>query len=157
FKIVAGFANEAKRGSYDPHLPLAQQYLKVGWVEDALRELGPHIDHLTVEGADPRGRMRRVEPSLGPDFTRLFMLLLEMPAAQRYEALKTWSLPTPSRRSVRYVIDVTAQDVPLPLFGKYAPLPKNEVMSTMLLLADAAREAGKIDELTAEADRLGAE
>ena len=30
-----------------------------------------------------------------------------MPAARRYEALKSWSLPTASRRSVRYVVDIT--------------------------------------------------
>lgn len=157
FKIVAGFANEARRGSYDPHLPLAQQYLKAGWTEDALRALGQHIDRITVEGADPRSRARRGEPSLGTDFARLVALLLEMPPDRRYQALKAWSLPTPARRSVRYVVDVTPRHVPGPAFGKRGPIPADQVVSTMLLLADAAREAGTLAELTAEADRLAAE
>ena len=91
------------RNAYDVHLPLARHYLKVGWTADALRELGFHADNITAAGADPRMRTRRGEPTVD-EFPRLGRLLLEMPAAERYSALKTWSLPTAGRKSIRYFV-----------------------------------------------------
>jgi tetratricopeptide (TPR) repeat protein len=156
YKIVAGFGMALKPGGYDPHLPQAKEYLKAGWVEDALSELGVHVDNLTTAGADPRGRAHRAEPTIDL-FPWLVRLLLEMPADKRYQALKTWSLPTAQRKSVRYFVDVMPDRLPPPSFVKLPPLPMDEVVSTMVLLAEAARQSGKLDELTAEAEKLAAE
>ena len=153
FKAVEGFGKEIRRGAYDPHVPLAKEYLKIRWVDDALRELGVYTDSLTAADADPRGRQRRTEPTFD-EFPRLVRLLLEMPADKRYAALKTWSLPTADRKSVRYFVGVMPDSLPPPAFVKLPPLPTEEVVSTMQLLTEAARESGKLDELTAETEKL---
>ena len=75
----------------------------------------------------------------------------------RYAALKTWSLPTAGRKSVRYFVGVMPSHLPPPAFVKLPPFPVDEVVSTMLLMAEAAREAGKLGELTAEAEKLAAD
>ena len=145
-----------RRGGYDGHLPLAREYLKAGWPGDALSELGIHIDNLTAAGADPRGRARRNEPTV-EEFPWLVRLLLAMPAEKRFQALKSWSLPTAERKSVRYLVGVMPERLPPAAFVKLPPIPTDEVVSTMLLLAEAAREAGKLDELVAEVEKLAAD
>src|SRR5262249_26251603 len=105
-KVVEGFGQRVARNAYDVHLTLAKHYLKAGWTADALREIGLYADSSTAAGADPRMRIRRAEPTVD-EFPRLVRLLLEMPAAERYESLKTWTLPTASRKSVRYLVGIT--------------------------------------------------
>lgn len=152
YKAVEGFGKSVGRNSFDPHMPLARQYLKAGWVVDALRELGTSTDNATAQNADPRSRSRRADPTFD-ELPRLVGLLQQMPADQRYQALKDWTLPTAGRNSVRYLVGTTPKDVP-PAGSIPIQLPVNSVISTMLLLADAARECGKIDELIAEIDKL---
>ncbi|MBN9119886.1 MAG: DUF1583 domain-containing protein, partial [Planctomycetes bacterium] len=156
YKAVEGLGKKVGRNEYDVHQPLAGEYLRAGWVEDALRELGLHADNITAAGADPRFRSRRQEPTLG-EFPRLVRLLLEVPAAKRYELLKAWSLPTEGRKSIRYYVGTMPGEVPPPAFGKLPALPTGQIVTTMLLLADAAKEAGKADELAAAAEKLAAD
>jgi hypothetical protein len=157
FKLIEGMAKKgAGRSEYNPHYSLAQAYLKAGWVEEALRELGLHADEITAAGADPRSRARRPEPALG-DFPRFVRLLLELPAEKRYELLKTWSLPTEGRKSVRYYVGQMPKHAPIPAFGKLPALPTDQIVSTILLTAEAAKACGKADELLAAAGKLAAE
>ncbi len=156
FKLVEGLATKGARGEYDVHMPLALEYLKAGWVEDALRELGLHADSITSASADPRSKGKRPEPSLG-EFPRLVRLLLDLPAAKRYEALKAWTLPTEGRKSVRYYVGTMPLTIPPPQFVKLPDLPAGRVVSTLLLLADAAKDAGKADELAGIAEKLVAD
>ncbi len=156
FKAIEALGKKTGRGEYDVHMPLALQYLKAGWADDALRELGLHADGITAAGADPRLRSRRSEPTLN-EFPQLIRLLLDMPAAKRYEALKAWSLPTEGRKSIRYYVGVMPAHLPPPQFVKLPPMPKGQLVSTMLLLADAAKEAGKADELAAVAEKMAAD
>ena len=137
-------------------MPLAKEYLKAGWVEDALRKLGVYADNMTAAGADPRARLRRAEPTLN-EFPRLVRLLLEMPAAKRYDALRGWAMPTPTRKSIRYFVGAMPKQLPPSAIVKLPPFPAGQVVSTMLLMADAARDAGKLGDLTAEADKLAAD
>jgi hypothetical protein len=153
FKAVEGLN---KGDGTATHAKLAAAYLKAGWAADALRELGLQADRASAAGADPAARANRAEPTLG-EFPRLVRLLLGMPAAERYEALKAWTLPTAGRKSVRYYVGTTPKHVPPPALAKLPPVPANTVVSTVVLLADAAKEAGKLPELTAEADRVAAE
>jgi tetratricopeptide (TPR) repeat protein len=158
FKVIEGFAKKVGPNQYSPHLPLAQHYLKVGWTVDALKELGLHADGITAASADPRARGRQPEPTLsGPEFPLLVRRLLELPAVQRYDALKDWSLPTAGRKSIRYYVGALPVHLPPPELVKLPPLAADQVVSTLALLADAAREAGKLDRLVAEADRLAAD
>ncbi|HSQ58516.1 MAG TPA: hypothetical protein VLM40_22540, partial [Gemmata sp.] len=156
FKIVENMGKKVGQNNYDVHTPLAGEYLKAGWVEDALRELGLQADAITAASATPSARARRSEPTLA-DFPRLVRLLLDLPAAKRYEALKAWSLPTAGRKSIRYFVGTMPKDAPPAVFGPLPKLPLDEVVSTMLLLVDAAREAGKTDELAAIAEKLASE
>jgi tetratricopeptide (TPR) repeat protein len=153
FKVVETIGKKVGPGQYDPHLPLARQYLKAGWTEDALHELGLHADDQSAASADPRARGRRPEPTLD-QFALLVRRLLEMPTAQRYEALRTWSMPTAGRKSIRYYVGLMPANVPPTELVKLPPAPADQVVNTLFLLADAAREAGKLDALKAEADKL---
>src|SRR5262249_48830864 len=74
--------------------------------------------------------------------------------AKRYEVLKAWTMPTTGRKSLRYYVGTTPREVPPEIFVKRLSFPAHRTMSTLLLLADAARETGKSDELAAEAERL---
>jgi hypothetical protein len=156
YKAVEGIGKKVGQGQYDPHLPLAREYLKAGWTEDALGELGLHADGLTAPSADPRVRGRTAEPTVG-EFPLLVRRLLELPAAKRYDALKAWSLPTAGRKSVRYYVGATPRDLPPPELAKLPPVPADRVVSTLSLLAEAAAECGKAGELRAEADKLAAD
>jgi tetratricopeptide (TPR) repeat protein len=158
FKAVEAMAKKGTgRGEYNVHLPLAGAYLKAGWTEEAMREFGLHADEISSAGADPRFRSRRNEPTLG-EFPRLVRLLLEMPADKRYETLKAWSMPTAGRKSIRYYVGTMPDHVPPPEVAKLpAKLPAGQIVTTMLLLADAAKEAGKSDELEAAAQKMVAE
>ena len=77
--------------------------------------------------------------------------MLNLPAAQRYELLKTWSLPTAGRKSIRYYVGGAPANIPPEIFVKRLSFPESRTVNTLLLLADAAKEAGKIDELKAAA------
>lgn len=155
YKIVEGLSLKGGPNQQQTRLSLAQQYLKAGWVEDALRELGLHVDESTADNADPQKRPWRTEPTLAAtgSFVRLTLLLLQMPAARRYEVLKQWSLPTAGRKSIRYYVEFTPRHVPPTVQG----FPVDRVINTLQLLADAAKECGKLDELTTEAERLAKE
>ncbi|HEV8062836.1 MAG TPA: hypothetical protein VGP68_23355, partial [Gemmataceae bacterium] len=160
FKIVEGFGKRVGQGGYDPHLALAQEYLKARWVEDALRELAFHADELSSTN-NPRLRRQggTVEPSLQPAkfFALLVQELLELPAAKRYELLNTWTLPTEGRKNIRYYVDSLLKQAPPAVIEKRVPIPFGQVTSTMLLLAAAAKEAGKATELVGIAERMVAQ
>jgi hypothetical protein len=84
----------------------------------------------------------------------LLSKLLDQPAPERYEMLKNWSLPNEDRKSIRYYVGSTPRkQAPAP-FVQRARIPLYEVVNTMTVLADAAKEAGKLLELMALADRL---
>jgi tetratricopeptide (TPR) repeat protein len=160
FKLVEASDKKIGPGGFNIHMALAQEYLKLGWVEDALREFGFHADNPTdqrnPDEEEMGAGMPRAEPALQTpgQFERLAALLLRMPAAKRYEVLKAWSLPTTGRKSVRYYVGATPREVPPEIFSKRLPFPEHRTSSTMLMLVEAAKECGKIDELTAEAERL---
>ncbi|HEV3119992.1 MAG TPA: DUF1581 domain-containing protein, partial [Gemmataceae bacterium] len=160
FKLVEDSGKKSGLKGYNAHYGLAQQYLKTGWVEDALREFGIQADDTDASASrnDMLGPAYRPEPAMPPaQYGRFVLLLLELPPARRYEILKTWSLPTSSRKMIRYYIGLVPGEIPPAVFGARPPFPVDEPVSTMLLMVDAARAAGKIEELTATAKKLAAE
>jgi tetratricopeptide (TPR) repeat protein len=156
FKVVEGFGKKINRHEFDVRQPLAVEYLKAGWVEDALREFAEHADNLNTDNLNPQAKEKREEPTLG-ELPQLVRHLLAMPAARRYEVLKAWSLPTGDRKWIRYFVGLMPKQVPLPQFITLPPLPLNQPVSTMTLLIEAARECGKIEELAAAAEKLAAD
>lgn len=135
------------------HERMGHWYLKAGSVEDSLKSYAIAADMASTDGADASRRSRRVEPQMG-NFVNLVQHLLELPADKRYAALKGWTLPGEKRKTLRYSIGMIPDAMPPPAFVKLPPLERGRYVSTMLLLVDAAKEAGKLDELLAEADKL---
>jgi tetratricopeptide (TPR) repeat protein len=153
YQAVEALGKKVGPGQYDPHLSLAHEYLKAGWTADALKELGLNADSISAANADPRARGRQPEPTLD-QFALLIRRLFELPAAQRYDALKTWSLPTAGRKSLRYYVGITPAHVPPPELAKLPAFSADAVVSTLALLVETAKEVGKLEELKAEADKL---
>ena len=134
-----------------------RQYLKAGWVDDALRELGLHADQhdrgrRPTREPRPAGPSRRSTSSRGwsgccstcrpPSGTRRSRRGRCRPRAASRSGTTSASRRSTSRRRSS---------------ASCRRCPPNQVVSTMLLLADAAKEAGKVDELAAEADKLAAD
>ncbi|WP_254508225.1 DUF1583 domain-containing protein [Anatilimnocola floriformis] len=78
--------------------------------------------------------------------------LQALPAAERYVLLKEWTLPTETRRSVRFVAGFSAglqvPEVFLPTeIAKRGPAPSIGLLSNFSQLVNTAEELGKLDEL----------
>jgi tetratricopeptide (TPR) repeat protein len=133
---------------------VAWEYIHAGLLSDALDLLGTIVDL-------PMEQQAQVPKQALFTLTAAFARhLLTRPAAERYELLKNWTLPTPQRRSVRILGAFVSTEMPPAAFGIF---PREAwqrgdgasgVLSTPALLIDAAREAGKLDELAAEVRSL---
>src|SRR5439155_23190532 len=71
---------------------------------------------------------------------------------ERYEQLRNWTLPAKGRLAVRVVASFdSGQPIPQIFLGPsdppYEPEPRFKPLSNLTLLIDAAKEAGKLDEL----------
>lgn len=93
--------------------------------------------------------------------------LLEVPPQRRYELLKTWTLPTDKRKSVRILITSVPYETPPAAFaptvegiqpgGQFrlaGDAPLAHIFSTATLLVDTAAKLGKLHELTAQLKTL---
>ena len=132
-KFVESAEKRAASQVFDMHLALANEYVKLGWVEDALRELAYNADSPFVPAAQNSRRIlydaadeQRSEPNLATpgQFERLAALLLNLPAARRYEVLKAWSLPTSGRKSIRYCVGQAPGQAHPAIFAKRLPFPE---------------------------------
>ncbi|WP_422924867.1 DUF1583 domain-containing protein [Singulisphaera sp. PoT] len=121
----------------------ADEYARAGQVDDALDLLGRYSDL-------PQSRYNYGDSrSLGVTLVRQ---ISQLPAAERYERLKVWTLPTASRTTVRLLGESMAYE-PLPAIFTPQPIPSacfSDSLSTADLLLEAAKEAGKLDDLDAE-------
>ncbi len=136
---------------------VAAEFARAGLWTDALEWLGRFVDAPTYSGGDP---------TPGDVLTLLARQLTGKPARERYEALKTWSLPTPTRRMVRLLAALVPTDRPPASFDKLqatgnAPPISNDsasgpLISTATSLIDAAVEAGTLEELAKEANAAAA-
>ena len=84
-----------------------------------------------------------------------------MSASERYSLLRDWTLPAEKRRSVRFAAAfLTAEQRPaalIPADARFKAPPGTGLVSNFSLLVEAAKEAGKLDELQAAADAAAAE
>ncbi|MFO0953373.1 MAG: DUF1583 domain-containing protein [Isosphaeraceae bacterium] len=129
---------------------VAGEYARAGLTDDALKTLGEYVDAPAYTGGDPP--TRNAVPLVAAQLAR-------RPASERYEKLRAWTLPTGDRRLVRVLnAPVPALTPPALFFGKEGPPPGSPtgMVSTATLLIDAAREAGKLDELSAQVEPLAA-
>ncbi len=146
-KRQASYANYGN----DYGLYLAQQDL--AWAADVLSRAG---DVATTLAALARfadaPRYRNMEPSITVPAALLVRQARALPAAERYQLLRDWTLPTESRRSVRQVTAADpGQTVPAPFLSPgdppYEPVAGERTASSLSLLIEAAAEAGQLDEL----------
>jgi tetratricopeptide (TPR) repeat protein len=122
---------------------VAWEYIRAGLLGDALDLFATVVD----QPEEQRAQMMR--GSLYNMCAAFARQLATRPAAERYDLLKKWTLPTPQRRSVRIFGAFVPTETPPAAFGKFTA-PPDGVLSTPGLLIDAAREIGKLDELAAE-------
>lgn len=146
----------AHRGSnveYADHLRLrtqelvARDQLLAGELGDALETLG--------EVADSPRQLFNI-PDRNP-LALLAPLLAALPPEDRYRTLANWLLPNESRASIRMLGEFLATDRPPAWLvraarpgltdAQAAGLPPGRFLTTTGMLLDAARDAGKLDEL----------
>jgi hypothetical protein len=121
---------------------IAAEFARAGQWLDALEILGQYADV-------PAGSYYNAEAGAHP-IALVARRLVALPAKERYERLKAWTLPTAGRKSVRVVAAFVPEDAPPEPFGKFPNAADRGVASTAQILIDAAREAGRLDELAAE-------
>jgi hypothetical protein len=129
----------------------ALEFAKAGQLADALDLFGQAVDI-------PRYRWGEV--STGSLVASISRQLAALPAKGRYETLKAWTLPAATRKAVRLVGSFVPEDVPPAAFGKIERVATKDgpgVVSSPMLLIEAARELGKLDELTAAVEQAVAQ
>jgi tetratricopeptide (TPR) repeat protein len=151
-------------GDYGPHrrkqvvARIGAEYVRAGLLTDALDMLGQVADA-------PQTRYGGDQP-LGGLAAALASQIRARPAAERYELLQGWVMPTDTRKSVRLLAAFVPTDGPPAVFAGVLPLSSrgagqgeggqadgalhqaDDVVSTASLLVEAAREAGTLDELS---------
>ncbi len=135
---------------------IAAEYAHAGHLPDFLKALGDFLDA-------PTSRDYGSDPGLGDLLVQLAGQLATRPVKERYEILKTWTMPTPQRRVVRILSAVASDDSPPAAFRKPATAvtgsparPRGEaghgeLFSTAAALIASAREVGALDVLADEA------
>ncbi len=152
FKQIEDLSQRATRQGDNFRLQQAQRlapiYLREGWLPEALEVLGHFADAQLTRTANQNHHNEIVLSEM----PLLVMALQRQPAAKRYEFLKAWTFPT-NAKALRYAAGALPTDIPPPAFGTFAIVP-GAIVSTGTLLLAAAKEAGKLDELAAELDKL---
>jgi tetratricopeptide (TPR) repeat protein len=125
---------------------VAAEYARAGQWSDALDLLGQFVDAPAYRGGDP---------SLGNIVTMLARQFATLPARERYDRLKAWTMPAANRRSVRLLASFVPEDVPPAVFGTFPTSAFDAgIASTAGMLIASAQEAETLDELAREATQL---
>ena len=94
---------------------VAAEFARAGLWTDALAALGRFVDAPAYSGGDPP-----VDDTL----VRVLRQLDGKPAAERYETLRAWTMPTKDRRLVRILTSVAARDTAPEVFSHAEPAGK---------------------------------
>lgn len=153
---------------------LASEYAQAGLMADVLDMLGQYADLPATENYGDQG-------GISTTFCSLMHTAERIPAGERYELLKKWSLPLENRQSVRLLATfasrddaplefrkqaiwnrsqqsglaaaanpaATAASPPASVAGADAEETPDLIMSSAVLLVEAARDANKLDDLAA--------
>jgi tetratricopeptide (TPR) repeat protein len=123
-------------------LRIAAAFARRGLVPDSLEMLGRYADIAPT---------RYQESSPNGTIAALARGLAKLPPAERYRLLKEWTLPSMDRKAVRSLVAfLSDSNIPPAVFGATNVIPPGGVVATPLLLIEAAKEAGKLDELASE-------
>ena len=136
------------------YLAVAAAYARYGQQSDSLEVLGRHADLPVTSdyGEQPIGLSGAV----------ILHGLAKLEPAEQYALLKSWSLPTADRRSVRLMSGLLAGDAAPPAFDaardgtpRFSVRP--QILSTADLLVRSAAAIGKLEELRRDVELLAAE
>ncbi|HEY7326851.1 MAG TPA: DUF1583 domain-containing protein [Gemmataceae bacterium] len=128
---------------------VALEYIRADLLGDALDLFGVAAD------APSEQRARTPDNMLHNLLAAFARQLSKHPVPQRYQILKTWTLPTNTRQSVRILAGFVPVQTPPSALGQFIS-PSDGVVSLPELLIEAARQAGRLAELTAEVQKLAA-
>ncbi len=125
-------------------LKVAGEFARAGMKAESLEMFGRFADATTSRDYQVGGP--------GKDGSALLNGLASLGAAERYELLSGWSLPTKDRLSVRIITGlITADRTPRAFDAVRGSTPRGpqtaQLNSTLDLLIGAAREADKLDDL----------
>ena len=125
-------------------MKIAAEYARAGLRSESLECLGRYADLPIINDYNLEGPSRAA--------TTILSGLATIPAAERYELLKAWSLPTPERKSIRVIGNLIAGDsAPQSFDALRGDVPRGprvpELASTAGLLVAAAAETKQLDEL----------
>ena len=123
-------------------LKVAEEYAREGQRADLLDCLGRYADLPATQNYGPVGNYSGT----------MISALATLPQADRYELLKTWTMPTADRKSVRLIAGVLpGEDSPQAfdvLRGDNPRPPRDsQISSTANFLIQAAIDAGRLEEL----------
>jgi tetratricopeptide (TPR) repeat protein len=147
----------------------AVQYQRrdLAWAANELARSGNLPATLAVLGrfADMTTTSREQNTYISVALWHLMQQAKKLPASERYELLRDWTLPTKDRRSVRVALGFDGgQPIPSLFFatGPQAPLaptrePQFAPLSNVTLLVEAAAESGRLNDLLAAVEPLAKE
>jgi hypothetical protein len=126
---------------------VASEYARAGMWAEARNLLGRYADTTAAAVADP---------DVTDVLARAIRQLDSAPAGERYRTLHDWTMPAADRRSVRILASPGARAMVPDVFRGASPTdgpesPREASSSTAAALIDAARQAGTLDALAAEA------
>ncbi len=97
-------------------------------------------------------------PDLSVALAIVSKYLRTLPAAERYETWRTWTMPTEGRQTIRFLTEIIRSNSVPPAFLEDGATPKDphtsRLLSNFTELVSTAAETGKLAELKSEVDSL---
>ncbi len=135
-------------GSYRQHL---QRQDLAAIAEEAAKTGLPHIALDYMARVADLSISRYSRPSTAIAMAVIYREMSRLPAEQRYEAWRNWTLPAKGRQTVRFTADwvepVRAPQAFLKLGKRDGQLHATDLLSNFTELAAAAEESGRLEEL----------
>ena len=139
---------------------VAAEFARAGAWTEALAALARFVDAPVYSGGDP---------PVDDVLVQVLNKLAASPAQERYKTLHDWTMPTKDRRIARILTSLSGRDIAPAVLSHDKSAPKapadptaapdkdTELVSTATALIEAARQAGSLDQLAAEARAAAAD
>ncbi|HTU90940.1 MAG TPA: DUF1583 domain-containing protein [Gemmataceae bacterium] len=135
----------------DPRMQrVALEYIRADLLSDALDLFGVAAD------APAEQRTRTPDDMMHNLLAAFARRLAKHADKERYQLLKTWTLPASTRQSVRILGGFAPVETPPAAFGAFPQGEADGVVSLPGLLIEAARKTGQLAALTDEVQKLAA-
>jgi tetratricopeptide (TPR) repeat protein len=138
------------QAAFDPRLQhVALEYIRADLLGDALDLFSAAAD------APAEQRTRSPDDVIHNLLAAFARQLAKHPSKERYQLLKTWTMPAATRQSVRVLAGFAPVYTPPAAFGRFAA-PLDGVVSLPDLLIESAQQSGQLTDLAAEVQKLAA-